>query len=437
MWFQKSVLYHIYPMGFCGVLERQDNGSENRLAKIADWIPHLKELSVDALYFGPLFDSDRHGYDTRDYTKIDARLGSNDDFAAVCETLHEEGFKIILDGVFNHVGRGFWAFQDVLQHREQSPYRHWFHIDFSGNSNYNDGLWYEGWEGHYELVRLNLHNPELVEYLLSCVRGWMDAFDIDGIRLDVAYMLDRNFMLQLAQFTRSIKPDFFLLGEMIHGDYNQLLEAGMLSSCTNYECYKGLYSSFNSMNMFEIGFSLNRQFGPEQWTLYRGKHLTNFVDNHDVNRIASTLTNPAHLPLVYGMLFAMPGIPCLYYGSEWGAEGARRPHNDDALRPCFEAPVSNALTRKIAGFAKQHRLQEALQYGGYEQIALTNEQIVFLREYGDTRIFIAINASERSATLHAQKLYMKAEDLLTGDSKTFEGEMELPGLSVSYWKEVK
>lgn len=434
MWFEKSVLYHIYPLGFCDAMERERDGEQNRLAKIADWMPHLKALGVDALYFGPLFESDRHGYDTRDYTKIDGRLGSNEDFASLCKALHEEGFRVILDGVFNHVGRGFWAFQDVLKHREQSRYRDWFHIDFSGNSNYNDGLWYEGWEGHYELVRLNLHHDDLVSYLISCVQGWMDEFQIDGLRLDVAYMLDRGFMRRLAQFTKDRKPDFFLLGEMIHGDYNQLLEAGMLSSCTNYECYKGLYSSFNSKNMFEIGYSLNRQFGSEPWTLYRGKHLTNFVDNHDVNRLASTLENPAHLPLVYGMLFAMPGIPCLYYGSEWGAQGKRAPHNDDALRPSFDAPVSNALTRQIAGFAQQHRTQVALQYGSYEQIALTNEQIVFLRDNQGERIFVAVNLSEQTASLRAERLHMSAENLLTGEIASFEGELALPALSVSYWK---
>ena len=90
----------------------------------------------------------------------------------------------------------------------------------------------------------------------------------------------------------------------------------MLHSCTNYECYKGLYSSFNCMNMFEIGHSLARQFGPEQWTLYKGKHLLCFCDNHDVTRVASILQEPRHLPLIYGLMFGMPGIPCLYYGSE-------------------------------------------------------------------------------------------------------------------------
>ena len=165
----------------------------------------------------------------------------------------------------------------------------------------------------------------MCQYLLESVRGWVDEFDIDGLRLDVAYCLDENFVRRLRSFCDSLKPDFFLVGEMLHGDYNRLMNDSMLHSATNYECYKGLYSSFNSMNMFEIVHSLLRQFGPENWTLYKGKHLLSFVDNHDVTRVASILTNEKHLPLIYALMFGMPGIPCVYYGSEWGAKGEEKP----------------------------------------------------------------------------------------------------------------
>lgn len=213
-----------------------------------------------AVYLSPIFESDRHGYDTRDYRKIDCRLGTNEDFAKVCETLHAPGIRVVLDGVFNHVGRGFWAFKDVQEKKWDSPYKDWFHIHFDGNSNYNDGFWYEGWEGHFELVKLNLRNPAVVDYLLDCVRSWVEEYDIDGLRLDVAYCLDHDFLRRLRQFTNGLKPEFFLVGETLHGDYNQWVNDQMLHSCTNYECYKGLYSSLNSMNLFEIVHSLKRQF---------------------------------------------------------------------------------------------------------------------------------------------------------------------------------
>lgn len=320
MWAYESVFYQIYPLGFCGAPFENDGVLTHRILKVNDWIEHIKNLGANAIYFSPVFESDTHGYNTRDYKKIDCRLGTNDDFKEVCENLHKNNIKVVLDGVFNHVGRGFWAFQDVLQNRENSRYRDWFFIDFNGNSNYNDGLWYEGWEGNFDLVKINLRNEEVINHIFECIKLWIDEFDIDGLRLDVAYCLDKDFLKRLRSYTDGLKNDFLLLGELLHGDYNQFVNDDMLHSCTNYECYKGVYSSFNSMNMFEIVHSLLRQFGPEQWTLYRGKHLLSFVDNHDVSRIASILTNEKHIPLTYGMIFGMPGIPCVYYGSEWGAK---------------------------------------------------------------------------------------------------------------------
>lgn len=434
MWFEKSVLYHIYPFGFCGVPERKGEETECRISKVSDWIPHMSRLGVDALYLGPIFESDRHGYDTRDYRRIDGRLGENDDFAEVCEELHRAGIYVILDGVFNHVGRGFWAFKDIQENRENSKYRDWFSVNFGGDSPYGDGFWYEGWEGHYELVKLNLRNEEVIQHIFSCVRDWIGEFGIDGIRLDVAYMLDRDFIRRLSRFVKGIRPDFFLLGEIIHGDYNEIVGEDKLDSCTNYECYKGLYSSFNSLNMFEIAHSLNRQFGPEHWTLYRDKHLVIFADNHDVDRIASTLTKPEHLPLLYGLMFAMPGIPCIYYGSEWGAKGKKQGGDDNPLRPSFDEPVSNDLTKIVSIFAEIHRREEALIYGTYKQIALNNGQIIFLRDYRGQRIFVAINAADTSAVLYSHEMNFSGENLLTGEVRTFSNGMELPKLSVSYWK---
>ena len=309
MWAYESVFYQIYPLGFCGAPFENDGVSESRILKVNDWIPHMKKIGINAVYFSPVFESDTHGYNTRDYHKIDCRLGTNEDFAAVCKNLHENGIKVVLDGVFNHVGRGFWAFQDVLQKRWDSPYKDWFHINFDGNSNYNDGLWYEGWEGNYDLVKLNLRHEDVINHIFDSIKGWVEEFDIDGLRLDVAYCLDHDFLRRLRSFCGGLKPDFYLLGETLHGDYNQWMNDSMLHSVTNYECYKGLFSSFNSMNMFEIVHSLLRQFGPENWTLYKGKHMLSFVDNHDVTRVASILTNDNNLLLIYAICFCMLVFP--------------------------------------------------------------------------------------------------------------------------------
>lgn len=433
MWAYDSVFYQIYTLGFCGGPLRNDGRTVSRIHKVKDWIPHLKRLGADAVYFTPVFDSDAHGYDTRDYTRLDPRLGTNGDFIEVCRTLHESGIRVVLDGVFNHVGRGFWAFQDVLKNRESSPYRDWFYLDFGGNTEYNDRLWYEGWEGHRELVKLNLKNPAVVDHLLDCVSGWVRDFDIDGLRLDVAYSLDREFMARLRRHCDSLKADFFLVGEMLHGDYNQLTGEGLLHSVTNYECYKGLHSSFNSLNLFEITHSLQRQFGPEPWTLYKGKHLLNFVDNHDVTRIASLLQNPAHLPLIYALLFAMPGIPCVYYGSEWGALG-RKEEGDPALRPCFDSPEETGLTAFIRTLAGAHKESRALRHGDYRTMALTNRQVIFERRTQEERVLIAINADSEPYTAHFDAGAGRAVDLLTGTVHDFGGGSILPPCSAAYWR---
>ena len=415
MWAYESVFYQIYPLGFCGAPFENDGVEEGRILKVIDWIDHIKEVGANAIYFSPVFESDTHGYNTRDFTKIDKRLGTNEDFKEVCDKLHANGIKVVLDGVFNHVGRGFWAFQDVLKNRENSPYTSWFsQISFDGNSNYNDGLWYEGWEGNYDLVKLNLRNEDVINHIFDAIRGWVEEFDIDGLRLDVAYCLDHDFLRRLRTFTSTLKEDFFLVGETLHGDYNQIMNDSMLHSVTNYECYKGLHSSFNSMNMFEINHSLLRQFGPEQWTLYKGKHLLSFVDNHDVTRVASILNNEKHLPLIYILCFGMPGIPCVYYGSEWGAKG-RKEEGDPTLRVSFEEPEYNELTELISKLSECKKNSKALQYGDFTSVVLTNGQCIFKREWEGEKVYVGVNATDQPFYANFNPDKGELTDEITGD----------------------
>ena len=396
MWYEESVFYQIYPLGFCGAPYENDGLEAHRILKVLDWIPHLTKLGINAVYFSPVFRSDTHGYNTQDYTVIDNRLGSNEDFKKVVDALHEAGIRVVLDGVFNHVGRGFWAFRDVLEKKWDSPYKDWFHISFDGNSNYNDGFWYEGWEGNYDLVKLNLRNNDVVEHIFSAVRGWVN-------------------------------------GELLHGDYAQFVNPDMLDSCTNYACYKGLYSSFNSMNMFEIIHSLQQQFGPEQWCRYRGMHLMSFVDNHDVTRVASILENPAHLPLIYTLAFGMPGFPQIYYGSEWGAKATKQ-EGDPALRACFEKPEWNELTDHIAKLTEIKKNSKALNYGTFRSVLLTNKQCIFERKTEDERVLIAINADSEPFTAHFDAGCGQAEELLTGSIHDFGGGSELAPYSSEVWR---
>jgi len=433
MWFDDAVIYQIYPLGFCGAPLENDGVEMCRISKIKDWVAYIKELGATCILFNPLFESDAHGYDTRDFNKVDARLGTNEDFKQVCELIHNSGMKIMLDGVFNHVGRGFRAFEDVRKNKWDSRYKDWFIINFDGNSCYNDGFYYEGWEGHYELVKLNLWNDEVKNYIFDAIRSWVENYDIDGLRIEVAYSLNREFLAQLRGFVTTLKNDFFLLGETLHGDYNQWMNENACHSVTNYECYKGIYSSFNSANMHEISYSLNRQFGQENWCLYTGKKLLSFADNHDVSRLASILENKEHLPLVYGLVFSMPGIPSLYYGSEWGIEG-NKSEGDAVLRPCIESPAENELSLFIKKLILARKESKALKSGSYKNLMVQPKQLIFERCFEEERVIVAINSDGEAYHAHFDANAGRAVDLISGKEHDFGGGSLLPPYSCYYWK---
>ena len=420
------MIYQVFPLRAL-----TDGQPSHGILEMIDWIPHIKKLGMNAVYFSPVFSSSDHGYDTKDYQKIDERLGTNEDFKKMCDAMHEEGIQVILDGVFNHVGREFFAFEDVREKKWDSPYKDWFYINFDGNSCYDDGFWYEGWEGHFELVKLNLDNEQVRNYLLESVGIWIDKLGIDGLRLDVAYMLNRNFMKVLVDFVHSKKPEFLMIGEMLHGDYTQLVNPELLDSVTNYECYKGLYSSFNTHNMHEIGYSLNRQFGPEEWTLYKGLPLYNFVDNHDVERIASQLEDKEHLPLIYAMEFAMPGVPGVYYGSEWGMEGKKEQGSDDSLRPEFTKPMPNDLTKYIKKLISIRNQSSALQKGEFKELVLTNKQFVFERNDQQERIIIALNLDDQEFTISLNENLISLIDQQEIEN---QGQIVLKPKTIHYFK---
>ena len=200
-WYDKAVFYHIYPLGLTGAPKENDyKVSEHRLQTLFPWISHIREIGCNALYIGPLFESVGHGYETTDYKKLDSRLGTNEDLTAFVKECHSQGIRVILDGVFNHTGRDFFAFQDIKKNRENSPYRDWYcHVNFCGNNEYNDGFSYENWGGYNLLVKLNQHNPAVRDYICDVIRFWVSEFDIDGIRLDAADVLDFSYMETLCK----------------------------------------------------------------------------------------------------------------------------------------------------------------------------------------------------------------------------------------------
>jgi glycosidase len=286
-----------------------------------------------------------------------------------------------------------------LQNRENSPYINWFKgINFGGHSPFGDPFSYEGWAGNYDLVKLNLDEPAVKEHLLLAVRQWIVDYEIDGFRLDVADTLDLQFQRELGAFCRGLRPDFWLMGEVIHGDYRRWANAETLDSVTNYEAYKGLYSSLEDKNYFEIAYALNRQFGVGG--IYRDLPLYNFVDNHDVNRVASNLSNPAHLYPLYCLLFSMPGVPSIYYGSEWGLAGKRTKTDDRPLRPNLELEsirqkaLQPELEKTIQRLAQIRQSSAALKVGDYSQLFVSSEQLAFSRKTDNEQVLVLLNAAD-------------------------------------------
>lgn len=402
-WYDEAVFYHIYPLGMTGA-PRQNayEAPVSRLKTLTPWISHIKNLGFNALYIGPLFESVGHGYETTDYKKLDSRLGTNHDLSEFVADCHAQGVRVVFDGVFNHTGRDFFAFEDIRKNREASPYRDWYcNVNFYGNNEYNDGFSYDNWGGYNLLAKLNQHNPAVRDYICDVIRFWVTEFDVDGIRLDAADVLDFSYMQALRKTANEVKPDFWLMGEVIHGDYNRWVNENTLHAVTNYQLHKALYSGHNDHNYFEIAHTVKRLYEmggnkPDGLKLY------NFVDNHDVERIYTKLTKKQHFVPVHILLYTLPGIPSVYYGSEFAIEGVKQKGSDDSLRPAIDIPtfIEDAKLNfyaKLIGALGQIRTQShALSYGHYKELLLTNRQYAFSRD----DVIVTVNNDDHDASLN-------------------------------------
>lgn len=405
-WYDEAIFYHIYPLGLTGAPKENSYGEpEHRLNTLLPWIDHIKSIGCNAIYIGPLFESVGHGYETTDYKKLDSRLGDNQDLKNFVAECHKKDVKVIFDGVFNHTGRDFFAFRDIKEKRESSQYRDWYcNVNFGGNNEYNDGFSYDNWGGYNLLVKLNQRNPAVKDYICDVIRFWVSEFDVDGIRLDAADVLDFDFMKALRHVANEVKPDFWLMGEVIHGDYSRWVNEGTLHSVTNYQLHKALYSGNNDHNFFEIAHTVKRLYemgsnNPNGFKLY------NFVDNHDVERIYTKLNNKAHFTPVHILLYTLPGIPSLYYGSEFGIEGRKEKFSDDSLRPALNlddyknALTDNSFTALIAALGRTRQQSKALSYGDYRELKLMNRQYAFSRNFEGESVVVTVNNDDSDFTM--------------------------------------
>src|ERR1700730_1413393 len=329
-----TIWWQVYPLGFVGAETRAlapGAPVHHRLSRIEAWLDYAVELGCSGLALGPIFASETHGYDTVDHLRLDPRLGDDRDFDSLVAAAHDRGMRVLLDGVFNHVGRGFPGFEAALSGGPASPAARWFRLRWPPGGGEPE---YDTFEGHRELVALDHGEPAVADHVVRVMCQWLGR-GADGWRLDAAYAVPPEFWRAVLPPARASYPDAWFVGEVIHGDYPAYVEASGLDSVTQYELWKAIWSSLNDRNLFELA-----------WALDRHNHFVEtflpmtFVGNHDVTRIASQLTDPRHLGHALSLLFTAAGTPSVYYGDEQGFRGLKedRPGGDDAIRPAFPDP---------------------------------------------------------------------------------------------------
>ena len=424
-WYDEAIFYHIYPLGLTGAPRQNTYGEPvHRLKTLNPWISHIKDIGCNAIYIGPLFESVGHGYETTDYKKLDSRLGTNEDLKNFVSECHRQGIRVILDGVFNHTGRDFFAFEDIKRNRENSRYKDWYcNVNFRGNNSFNDGFSYDNWGGYDLLAKLNQRNPQVKDYICDVIRFWVREFDIDGIRLDTADVLDFDYMKAMRHVAKEVKADFWLMGEVIHGNYSRWANEETLHSVTNYMLHKALYSAHNDHNYFEVAHTVKyvSELAGNSLKLY------SFADNHDVERISTKLKNKAHYMPVHVMLYTLPGIPSVYYGSEFGIEGRKERASDDSLRPALnyddykDAINTNPCTKLIAALGKIRRNTPALRRGEYRELELQTTHYAYGRELDGKVVIVAVNNSDNEVTM----------DLACSNSREYIGALSGERVSVN------
>lgn len=404
-WVRYAVWWQVYPLGFVGAwpgAQRPAAGAgEHRLRRLEGWLDYVVELGASGVALGPVFASETHGYDTVDYLRIDPRLGDDADFDALIAGAHRRGLRVLLDGVFNHVGRGHPAFRAVLEQGPSAPTASWF--DLSWPAPWRPGVEpaYTTFEGHGRLVGLNHGEPAVADHVAEVMSHWLRR-GADGWRLDAAYAVPAAFWATVLPRVRAAHPDAWFVGEVLHGDYSAFVRASTVDSVTQYELWKAVWSSLNDGNLFELSWAMKRHnefldvFTP----------LT-FLGNHDVTRLASKLTHERHLPIALAILLTVGGTPSIYAGDEQAYRGVKedREGGDDAVRPAFpETPDALApygwdtyrLHQQLIGLRRRH---DWLHTARTSVLHLANEQLVYQATDGEHRLLVAVNVADTPAEL--------------------------------------
>lgn len=410
-WVAHAIWWQVYPLGFVGAFPTPEGSAppdpgEHRLRRLVDWFDHAIALGASGIALGPIFASRTHGYDTTDHYRVDPRLGDGDDFDYVIAEARRRGLRVLLDGVFNHVGVEFAKCQQAAHDAEAARW-------FRGRPGR-----FHTFEGHSELITLNHEDPEVVDYVVDVMTHWLQR-GADGWRLDAAYAVPQQFWATVLPRVREKFPDAWFVGELIHGDYASVVEATRFDSATQYELWKAIWSSLNDGNFFELDWALQRH----------GALLTSFapltfIGNHDVTRIASQLDHPDHVAHALVILLTVGGVPSIYAGDELGFHGVKeeRYGGDDAVRPEFGSPPAPldpfgtkmwALHQYLVGLRRRHPW---LHSAATTSVRLTNRHYVYTTRSGDDALLVALNIDDEPLHLELPELGTPRAQVLAGSS---------------------
>lgn len=407
-WIEHAIWWQVYPLGFVGAFpaDQPPNPGEHRLRRLVSWFDHAIELGASGIALGPVFASRTHGYDTTDHYRIDPRLGDDADFDNVVSEAHTRGLRVLLDGVFNHVGVDFSRYREATDDAASAGW-------FRGSPGR-----FRTFEGHGELITLNHDNPEVIDYTVDVMAHWLGR-GADGWRLDAAYAVPHQFWVAVLPKVRELYPDAWFVGELIHGDYAAAVDAAGFDSATQYELWKAIWSGINDGNFFELDWALQRHneflssFAP----------LT-FIGNHDVTRIASQLENPDHLAQALVILLTVGGVPSVYAGDEFGFRGVKeeRYGGDDAVRPEFDSPPAQldafgdqvwGLHQYLIGVRRRHPWLHAATTTA---LRLANRHYVYATRSGDDVLLVALNIDDEPLKLVLSELGVARAQVIAGSS---------------------
>lgn len=387
-WVRHAIWWHVYPLGFVGAFPatRAPEATEHRLRRVTEWLDHVVALGASGIALGPVFASRTHGYDTTDHYRIDPRLGDDTDFDDLVARAHDRGVRVLLDGVFNHVGTDFAPYLAARDGDDAAA--RWFHRS-------RDHAFHT-FEGHADLITLNHGNPAVVDYVADVMTHWLDR-GADGWRLDAAYAVPPRFWEKVLPRVRERHPDAWFVGEVIHGDYAAVVAKSGFDAVTQYELWKATWSGLNDGNFHELDWALRRHnefldtFVPQT-----------FIGNHDVTRIATRIDDPRHVAHALVLLMTVGGVPTIYGGDEFGFRGLKedRAGGDDAVRPEFGAPPLHAdeagaqmfaLHQYLIGVRRRHPWLHTARTAA---LRLDNRHYVYEARHGDDVLLVALNLTD-------------------------------------------